>query len=165
MNFCKNNFALEEFQRFMSDVLSPPVRVEYKRLHPEAKLPTRANPDDAASDLYAVEDMTIHPGETKNVDTGLAFAVPAGWYTTINGRSSLNKRGLLAFRGVIDAGYTDRLMVSLTNTGAMPYSVKVGDRVGQLTVHRRIDYTATEVEEFSPTHSMRGSRGFGSSGR
>ena len=141
------------------------VRVQYKRLHPEAQLPKRANPNDAASDLYSIETLWIKPGETTNIDTGLVFAVPAGYYVTINGRSSMNKLGLIPFRGIIDAGYNGPLMVTLTNTGAISHMIKKGDRIAQITLHECIYYEVEEVEEFSPEYSMRGTRGFGSSGK
>lgn len=145
--------------------MEPSVRIEYKLNHPLAKLPTRAYESDAGSDLYSIEHLVIMPGETRNVDTGLIYVVPNGYYITINGRSSLNKRGLIAFRGVVDAGYQGNLMVSITNTGQTSYIVQPGDRVAQITVHRRLEQEAVEVLEFSPKYSMRGTNGFGSSGR
>jgi dUTP pyrophosphatase len=141
------------------------VRLEYKLVHPKAKLPTRANLHDAASDLYAVESKVVAPGKTENIETGLILSAPPGHYITINGRSSLNKRGILAFRGIVDSGYLGTMKISLTNTTDELYEVKAGDRVGQFTLHKCLEYDAVEVEEFSPEYSTRGTKGFGSSGR
>ena len=140
------------------------VRAEYKKLHPDAKLPKRANKHDAASDVASIEDCVIKPGETASISTGLIFVVPAGYYITINGRSSMNKRGLIPFRGIIDAGYCNALIVNLTNTSTEEYKISKGDRIAQITIHEVIDYEEHEVEEFSEGYSMRGTRGFGSSG-
>ena len=53
-------------------------RLHFKRLHPEARLPTRGSAGAAGLDLYAVERVTIEPGGRAAVRTGLAVAVPAG---------------------------------------------------------------------------------------
>lgn len=143
----------------------PAVRVEVKTVHPDAKLPTRAYRDDAASDLYCVEEVVIPPGETANIETGVIFAVPPGYYVTVNGRSSLNRKGLVLTRGIIDTGYTGTMMVGIYNSRSEPYVFKKGDRVGQITLHRRLDYDSVLVEQFSPEYSIRGTRGFGSSGK
>lgn len=141
------------------------VKVEYKKVHPEAQLPKRANPCDAASDIYSIEDCIIAPSKTVSIDTGLIFVVPKGYYITINGRSSMNKLGLIPFRGVIDSGYNGTLIVNLTNTGNTDYVVNKGDRIAQITIHEVVEYEAIEVEEFSEGYNMRQTRGFGSSGK
>lgn len=164
MNGAKNKYNTNDFMEFISMLKRNKVRVEYKKLHQDAQLPKRANPDDAASDVYSIEDVVISPGETASVNTGLVFVVPSGFYVTINGRSSMNKRGLIPFRGIIDAGYNGPLIVNLTNSGVSPYLIKKGDRIAQITLHHVIDYEAFEVEEFSDKYSMRGTKGFGSSG-
>jgi len=141
------------------------LRIEYKLLHEDAKLPTRANTHDAASDLYSIEELDIGPGETASIHTGLAFATPPGYYSTINGRSSLSKHGLIPFRGIIDAGYVGELIVTMTNTGKSTYSIHKGDRIAQLIIHKVLEYEPAAVAEFSDEYKTRGTNGFGSSGR
>ena len=74
-----------------------------KRLHKDAKLPTRAYEHAAGYDLYSVEDATIFPGQTVKVATGIAVAIPEGKVGLIEERSGLAKASLARRAGVIDS--------------------------------------------------------------
>ena len=137
-----------------------------KRLHPLARLPERAHPGDAGADLYSVEEVTIPAGERRDVGTGLALAIPAGFGGFVQPRSGLAfKHGIMVVNspGLIDAGYRGEVRVSLYNSGGEPFRIQTGERIAQLVVQR------VEQPEFSLTEDLsgttRGEGGFGSSGR
>lgn len=150
----------------MQEDWSYPVKVEYKRLNPLAVLPTKALETDAGYDIYSIENITIHPGSRVNVHAGLAISVPPGWYITIEGRSGMYMRGIYPVQAIIDASYTGEMRVVLMNSSTTPYEVKIGDRIAQMIIHKSESmFNFVEVNEFSEQYSLRGPKGFGSSGR
>jgi dUTP pyrophosphatase len=137
-----------------------------KLLHPAARLPHRAHPGDAGADLFSVEEVTIPPGERRDVGTGIALAIPLGYAGFVQPRSGLAfKHGIMVVNspGLIDAGYRGEVRVSLYNSGSRPFLVGLGERIAQLVVQRVEDPTFTGMVELSDT--ARGDGGFGSSGR
>jgi dUTP pyrophosphatase len=141
------------------------IRLECKKLHPDAVIPTKKRSTDVGYDLSAISDYTLDPISVISIDTGLALSAPPGYYYTIEGRSSLWSKGIVPFRGIIDATYTGPLIVGLFNMSQVPHHFKKGDRIAQLIlapiIHAQIDV----VSEFSPRYNHRGALGFGSSGR
>lgn len=133
------------------------------RLHPDARLPTRAHHDDAGLDLYSIKDVDFRPGQGGLVPTGVAVAVPAGHVGLIADRSSLARKGLKTAGGVIDAGYRGEVGVLLWNISKENFTLRKGDRVAQLMVVSIAVPAVREVESLSP--SKRGKGGFGSTGR
>jgi dUTP pyrophosphatase len=141
------------------------VRLEVRRLRPEAILPAYAHPGDAGLDLAAVEPIRLWPGERVAVPTGLAVAVPDGWVGLVHPRSGLARRhGLTVANapGTIDAGYRGEIQVLLVNLGTEVVDIAPGDRVAQLLVQRVGWAEVVEVQELSDT--VRGDGGFGSTG-
>ena len=142
------------------------VELPVRLLHPLARLPLRAHPGDAGADLFSVEEATIPPGERREVGTGLALAIPAGYAGFVQPRSGLAfKYGIMVVNspGLIDAGYRGEVRVSLYNSGGKPFVVQVGERIAQLVIQRVEEPTFTAAEELPET--SRGEGGFGSSGR
>ena len=93
-------------------------RLLFKRLHPAARLPTRGSAGAAGLDLYAVERVTIAPGARAAVRTGLAAAVPCGFYGRVAPRSGLAVRhGVDVLAGVIDSDYRGEILCALVNHG------------------------------------------------
>ena len=145
--------------------MTAPVSV--KVLDPRAKLPVYGSADAAGADLYALTDgpVTVAPGETVMLHTGLAFAIPKGYVGLVCARSSLGaKRGLAPANkvGVIDADYRGEVRVALHNHGGVPQVVEPGDRVAQLVIVPYLSAQFAPVEELDGTE--RGSGGFGSTG-
>ena len=143
-------------------------QVKIKRLHPGAKLPTYGSAAAAGADLYACIEapLTVAPGETVLVPTGIALALPSGTVGLIFARSGLaTKRGLAPANkvGVIDADYRGEVMVALHNHGAAPGTVEVGERIAQLAILPYITADFLEADELDET--ARGAGGFGSTGR
>lgn len=134
------------------------------RVHPDAHIPSKAYADDAGFDLVCVEDKLIRPGMVEDVQTGVAIAMPPGWWGRIIGRSStLRKHRLIVNEGVIDAGFRGELFTGVYNPTDVTKTVHKGARLAQLlflpvpTVHW--------VERTDLPPSDRGVNGFGSSGR
>ena len=142
------------------------MRLNVRRLDQRARLPSRAHPDDAGLDLYALEGAALAPGARAQIPTGIALEIPAGYAGLVLPRSGLAARhgiALVNAPGLIDAGYRGELRVLLLNTDrASEYRVSAGDRIAQLVVAAVAPVSVTEVSEL--TESARGAGGFGSSG-
>ena len=134
-----------------------------RRLDAAAILPTRAHPDDAGLDLYALEDSVVPPGEGRLLRTGVAFAIPLGHVGLVCDRSSLARRGLKTAGGVIDAGYRGEVGVVVWNLSREPQPVKKGERAAQLLVIPIATPAPVETDDLGET--VRGAGGFGSTGR
>ena len=142
--------------------------VHVKKLHPLAKLPTYGSVEAAGADLYACleEPVTVEPGQSVFVPTGIALEVPVGCAGLIYARSGLAcKRGLAPANkvGVIDSDYRGQVVVVLHNHGAVAQSVEHGERIAQLVITPVLTPPYEEVQDL--TQSDRGAGGFGSTGR
>ena len=143
-----------------------PIKV--KKLRPGAHLPTYGTEFSAGADLYACleEDVTIGPGETRKIPTGLAMELPVGTAGLIYTRSSLGtKRGLAPANkvGVVDSDYRGEFMIFMHNHGAEAQTISHGDRIAQLVVTPVFTPGFVEADELSDT--QRGAGGFGSTGK
>ena len=141
--------------------------INVKALRPGATLPTYGTEYSAGADLYAciAEAVTIGPGETVKIPTGLALELPRNTAGLIFARSSLGtKRGLAPANkvGVIDPDYRGEVMVVLYNHGKEPQSIAPGERVAQLLVVPVFTPGFRFADELSDT--VRGQGGFGSTG-
>lgn len=142
------------------------MKLEVKKLYPDAQLPTRAYETDAGYDLYALHETVIRPNTTVKVETGIALQPPTGWYGRISERSSIGSRGIAVRGGVVDEGYTGEIVVCLSNlTWKENYIVKAGDKIAQIVFHQYGNFGIELVEDFEENESDRGNNGFGSSGR
>jgi dUTP pyrophosphatase len=143
------------------------VRLEFARLHPEAKAPARAHPTNAGYDLCACEAATLGPGERASVGTGIAVAIPADHAGLVLPRSGLAARhgiSLVNAPGLIDAGYRGEVRVLLLNTDReATFEISPGERIAQLMIVRHQAPELVERETLDET--VRGAGGFGSTGR
>ena len=142
--------------------------IHVKLLREGAKLPTYGTEFSAGADLYACLEaaVTIAPGETKAIPTGLAMEIPVGCAGLVFARSSLGtKRGLAPANkvGVIDSDYRGEIMVMLHNHGAVEQTVAPQERVAQLVITPVLTPGFAAVEELTDT--TRGAGGFGSTGK
>ena len=131
-------------------------------------IPTYGSVDAAGADLYACLDapVTIAPGQTAWIPTGLALEVPEGCAGLVYARSSLGvKRGLAPANkvGVIDSDYRGEVRVVLLNHGQETQTIAHGERVAQFLITPVLTPVYEEVEELTDTN--RGAGGFGSSGK
>lgn len=145
-----------------------------KRLHPEAKLPTRATPQSIGLDLYALlltetgrpNTALVPPRTSKIIRTGWAVKPEAGYAVFVCSRSGLAYKECLFVTnspGVIDPDYRGEIMVLLYNGGHESYYVKHEDRIAQLVLLPCKAHDVALAEELNPT--QRGDAGFGSTGR
>lgn len=143
--------------------------VRIKKLRPDAQLPTYGSQDAAGADLCALTEeagLSIAPGETAMVHTGLSIELPQGYAGLVYARSGLAaKRGLAPANkvGVIDPDYRGEIMIALHNHGGAPAVVQNGERVAQLVITPYLTAEFTEADALSDT--ARGEGGFGSTGQ
>ena len=141
--------------------------IRVKLLRAGAHLPTYGSLEAAGADLYACleESVTIAPGETVFIPTGIALEVPKGCAGLVYARSSLGtKRGLAPANkvGVIDSDYRGEIRVVLYNHGAVPQTIENAERIAQLIITPVLTPGYTWSEELTQTE--RSSGGFGSTG-
>lgn len=94
------------------------VSVAIELCHPDAKIPQYSSIHDAGADVYAIEDATIHPGETKIISTGFKIVLPPGFAILIHPRSGLSARTKMRIAnsiGLCDAGYRDEYKIIIEN--------------------------------------------------
>ena len=142
--------------------------VRVKILREGAKLPTYGTAQAAGADLYAClnESVTIAPGETFFVPTGIALEVPLGCAGLIYARSGMAcKRGLAPANkvGVVDSDYRGEIHVALHNHGSVSQTVENGDRVAQFVITPVLTPAYEIAEDLSDT--LRNQSGFGSTGK
>ena len=138
-------------------------RLSFKRLDPQAVLPTRGSALAAGLDIYAIEALTIQPGERYLARTGLSVAIPEGFYGRLAPRSGLaTNKGLDTLAGVIDADYRGEIRCLLYNAGNETINLPAESKICQLIIEKIITPTPVWAEDISDTD--RGSGGFGSTG-
>ncbi len=142
--------------------------IRVKKLREGALLPTYGTTQAAGADLYACLEapLTIAPGETAWVPTGLALEVPEGCAGLVYARSGLaTKRGLAPANkvGVIDSDYRGEITVVLYNHGPEAQTISSGERIAQLIITPVLTPAYTETDRLSET--LRGTGGFGSTGK
>lgn len=142
--------------------------IHVKKLSPNAILPTYGSAEAAGADLYACleEAVTIRPGQTVFIPTGIALEVPKGCAGLVYARSSMGaKRGLAPANkvGVIDSDYRGEIRVVLLNHSQSPQTVEPGERIAQFLITPVLTPAYEEVDQLSDTG--RGTGGFGSTGK
>ncbi len=142
------------------------MKVNFKKLTPEATTPAYATELSAGADLYNVNtEVTVPAHSTVLIHTGIAAEIPEGYCGLIFARSGLaTKRGLAPANkvGVIDADYRGEIMIALHNHTEIEATVEARERVAQLSIVPFLKAEFSEVEELSGT--ARGIGGFGSTG-
>lgn len=129
--------------------------LEYTLLR--GKAPTRSNPSDAGLDLYWNPDdskvpdkdkLTVFPGASVVLQSGIKIAVPHGYMFEIKNRSSVAaKKGLLVGACVVDSGYEGEVFVNLHNVGSSPVMIGPGDKIAQGVLVPVVHFRPRQVEE------------------
>ena len=160
------------------------IPIEYCR--EDAKMPTYAHLTDAGMDIYLTEDVTIHPGETKLIPTGIKVALPFGYELQVrpkSGRSLKSKLRIANTPGTIDAGYRDEIGIIVDNidpvirhadmddTGRLcnvlwgsDITLSKGEKIAQLVLSEVPKAVFYEVESISTIENDGRKGGFGSTG-
>lgn len=144
------------------------MKLRIKKLNERAVIPTYGSAGSAGGDLYSAEenDITVAPGQTAFIGTGLAVEIPQGLVGLVYARSGLAcKKGLAPANkvGVIDSDYRGEIKVALYNHGKEPQTVAKGERIAQLVIAPFVFAEYEETDDLSDT--ARGEGGFGSTGR
>lgn len=144
------------------------MKVRIKKLNERAIIPTYGSAGSAGGDLYSAEenDITVAPGQTAFIGTGLAVEIPQGLVGLVYARSGLAcKKGLAPANkvGVIDSDYRGEIKVALYNHGKESQTVAKGERIAQLVIAPFVFAEYEETDDLSDT--VRGEGGFGSTGR
>lgn len=137
--------------------------LNFKKLDPRATLPTRGSRSAAGLDLYSIEAVSLAAGQRTIVRTGLAVAIPTGFYGRVAPRSGLaTKKGLDVLAGVIDADYRGEIGCLLYNSGEERIELAEQSKICQLIIESIITPQAAWADELDDT--ARGGGGFGSTG-
>lgn len=163
-----------------------PVEIFVEICREDAILPKYANPGDAGMDVFAAQEVTISPGETVIVPTGLKLAIPEGYEIQVRPRSGLSFKTPLRIPnspGTIDSGYRDELGIIVSNDSDInspdnssnpfmlnekgnkkgTYIIKKGDRIAQIVLQAVPKMFFTKVDSVKEIGTDRGG-GFGSTG-
>ena len=143
------------------------VKILDERL--KSQMPSYATEGSAGIDLRAMldEPLTLAPGETKLIKTGLAIHLAnPGYAAMILPRSGLgHKHGIVLGNlvGLIDSDYQGELMVSTWNRGQTSFTIEPMERIAQLVIVPVVQMEMNIVDDFEA--SRRGEGGFGSTGK
>lgn len=144
------------------------MEIKIQKLTPTAKLPYRGSAQAAGYDLFAdiSEDLEIAPHTTKMISTGVAMAIPEGYFGGIFARSGLSaKEGLRPANctGVVDSDYRGPVKVALHNDSEETRVISPQEKIAQLVVLPYLELTFDVVDQLD--ESDRGEGGFGSTGK
>jgi dUTP pyrophosphatase len=147
------------------------VKVEFKKLYPDAQLPKKAHLSDAGFDLFAYladdeHPICLYPGDRALISVGFTMALPPGHCAFVCPRSGLavkNGISVLNSPGVIDESFRGPVGVILVNHGQDTFIVSKNMRIAQMVIQKLPEIEVLEVEELTPA-TERGIAGFGSTG-
>ena len=143
------------------------MELRIKKLKTDAIIPSYGSALAAGADLYACEggEVTIKPGETKFIHTGIAMEIPEGYVGLVYARSGIAvKRGLAPANkvGVIDSDYRGEIMVAIHNHSDEDQTIADAERIAQIVITPYLTVDFVLAEELDETD--RGTGGFGSTG-
>ncbi len=139
------------------------MNLKIKKLHPNAKLPTRAHHNDAGMDVYCYGTVTIPAHTTIKVPTGIAYEVPDGYCIFGWDKGSVGSKGIKTLGGVLDSGYRGELFIPMHNLNNESFIFEAGDKIAQMVIQKIELWDVEEVMELSD--SARGNGSFGSTGK
>ena len=144
------------------------VKILVKKFDKNIKLPSYKTSGSSGMDLVAFikNKITIDPGKTVMIPTGIAVAIPKNYEIQIRPRSGLAVKksiSVLNTPGTIDSDYRGEIKTILINLGKKSFVVKLGDRIAQMIVCPVAKGKLIEVKNLSTT--IRGKGGFGSTGK
>ncbi len=139
------------------------MKIQIKKIHPDAIAPKFALKGDVGMDLYSTQDAVLKPSERISCQTGIAIGMPAGYAGLIWDKSGISqKSGIKTLGGVIDSNYTGEWFIGLVNLGQEDYVIGKGQKIAQVLFQKVEIPEIEEVEELENTN--RGAGAFGSTG-
>ena len=144
------------------------IKILVKKFDKNIKLPTYKTSGSSGMDLvaYIKNKITIDPGKTVMIPTGIAVAIPKNYEIQIRPRSGLAaKKGISVLNtpGTVDSDYRGEIIIILINLSKKSFVVKSGDRGAQMILCPVAKGKLQEVKNLPKT--VRGKRGFGSTGK
>lgn len=139
--------------------------LKVKLLSETSQLPQYAHEGDAGLDLFSTAKVTVQPGESALISTGISIQLPPETEAQIRPRSGLalkHQVTVLNTPGTIDQGYRGEIGVILINHGKFPFQVEIGMKIAQMVIKPVLSVKVKNVEELDETD--RGTGGFGSTG-
>ena len=119
---------------------------------------------DAGYDLYASETKIVPSKSSASIKTGICIQLPPGYWFEIMPKSGLaTKHNISVHNGVIDNGYRGEIIIHVYNHGDVDYMFNKNDKVAQGVLRQQIVFELAEVTDL--TDSIRGEKGFGSTGK
>ncbi len=144
------------------------MKLKFTKLHSAAVLNAPAHHGDSGFDLVSVESVTLMPGSTKVVDTGIAVSIPLGFEGQVRPRSGIaakNTVTVLNTPGTIDHTYTGAIKVILINHSVNePFVITPGMRIAQLVIAPIATHQCELEEVAALDETTRGDGGLGSTG-
>ncbi len=139
------------------------MKIKVKKIKDGAQLPKYHLVGDVGMDMYAMETVTLQPGDHYRFWHGFAMEFDNGYAAIVKDKSSISKEGLHTMGGVFDAGYRGEYNTHLVNLSDKAYTVETGDKVSQLIIYPVVIAELEEADTLS--ESERGEGGFGSTGK
>lgn len=136
--------------------------LQVKKLQSNITTPTRFH-NSAGYDLYSPVDISLPPFSITKIHLGFATAFPPGYVGHICDRSSMGKKGIHIFGGIIDSDYRGEWAVLLYNSQNKTQDIIKNDRIAQVLFYSILGWPVEEVDELEITN--RGTNGFGSTGK
>ncbi|MEB3342120.1 dUTP diphosphatase [Okeania sp.] len=141
------------------------MKLKIKKLDESAIIPFYAHKGDAGLDLFSIDELTINPGESQLIHTGISIELPSGTEAQIRPRSGLalkHQITVLNTPGTIDETYRGEIGIVLINHGKKPFQVTKGMKIAQMVIASVLSVKVEEVDKLSTTE--RDISGFGSTG-
>ncbi len=156
---------LEKKIEYIQNYIQSTQNIEVKyTVGEDGKDPTKDNPEDAGTDLYASEDAVLEFGMPVKIKLSTAFQPPAGVHGLIVDRSSMGNNGIHILGGLIDSPYRGDLEAILVNLKiGSTYNIQKGQKITQI-IFINLPNTLLKKES-SLNQSSRNTNGFGSSGQ
>ena len=139
------------------------MKIQVKKIHPDAKIPHFSLEGDVGMDLYSVQDIVMKAGERISCKTGIAIKIPRGYAGLIWDKSGpSHKFGIKTLGGVMDSNYVGEYLIGLVNLGQEDFMIEKGQKIAQVIFQKIEIPEIEEVDELEETN--RGDGGFGSTG-
>lgn len=149
------------------------MKINIKKLHDNAKMPSRGTSSAAGFDLYVPETTFLFRDIPQKVRTGLAFEIPEGYVGVVYSRSSSARDGIVITPLLVDSDYRGEVYVLATYLGEVEpdnprkmhgsLMITEGERIAQIRLEKLTDTEYEWADELSET--ARGTGGYGSTGR
>ncbi len=106
----------------------------FEKISPIAKKLTTAYPGDAGFDLYSTKELSLLPGESKSIKTGIKLIIPQNHVGLIWDKSGISKNGIKTLGGVIDSNYRGEIIVTLINLSKKQYNIQKKQKIAQILI-------------------------------